>query len=168
MITIRTSIYESNKSVEKLFSRLGLDVEPVRELFTGNYISDKTIDTNRRWVGKVSEHERAFEIIKPNPPMNFRILEGNFYNMFVLGRIYSEESGSRIEVRFQIGIMATLGLAMACFLPLLAFIIVSTNDVAGNKEILLSLLTITVPGTLLLLLQLNHTEKEIMQTLGVR
>lgn len=169
MVTIRKRIYSSNNNENDTFNRLRLDVEEVNTFFENSILSsDVTVDTNKRWVGKIDPSERMFEMIKPNNSLlPFRFLEGNFYNIYVNGRVVKEDSKTRIEVDFKIGYFAILWLLAIYLMPITGILKSIMLDDKIN-EIFPFIMIFTIPGTLLLIYQLKNTEEETMNSLGVR
>jgi len=170
MITIRKRVYVSENNHDVTFTRLGLDVEKVDTLFTDSELAnDITVDTNKRWVGKIERTFGTFEVIKPNTSLlPMRILEGNIYDLYIQGKVSNEGLKNRIEVDFGIGYQALFGLVLICLAPIILMVFLVFEDRWDEiNGIVAFLMTFTIPGTLMLIFQLNRTEEEIRNSLGV-
>lgn len=164
MLLIRNRIFESNDSAEIAFSKLDWKVEKVKRL-TNALLNNSTTDTIRPWVGKIDRNKRKFEIIQTAPYFSPRILEFNFFQLFVHGKITDEGRGSKIILKFRLGLTTLFFFILMYLLPIfITSVQVKTNN--GEWGGLLFGLLMPILFTLLLLMQLNKTENKLIDLFG--
>jgi hypothetical protein len=169
MVTIRRRVYISDNSITVTLTRLKLDVEKV-PMLTFPLFGNVTVDSNKPWVGRIEQATGTFEIIQTNPYLlPLRFLEGNFFTLFIQGNVFDDGPKTKIEIDFNLGWRSLMILIVFFLFP-----IILLGDFVGddNWEKVSGLigwcLTFTIPGTLLLIYQLNSTDKKIKELLGVR
>jgi hypothetical protein len=169
MISLQKRIYNSKNSYDVTIARLAIDVERVDEIEISNF-GGTTIETSKRWVGIMEKDSGEFEVVKPNTSaLPFRILDGNFYTLFVQGKIINNGSHCGISVAFGLELLPFIRLVVLCLFPLaIAVTLMINDDFESIKKILPFLLVFTVPSIVVLIFQLNKTEKEIKDSLGIR
>lgn len=159
MITIRTRTFETNNTADVALSKIDWKVEKVKRLINP-MLSNSTIDTVKPWVGKIDREKREFKITKTAPLFSPRILEGNFFQIYIHGQIFDEGQKSKVSLRFKPGLHTTFLFAVFYLFPILMTITALERDDEWIS-ILLGLL-IPLVFTLLLILQLKLTENKLI------
>lgn len=169
MVTIRRRVYVSNNSIGVTLTRLGLDVEKVTTLTSPSF-GNMTVDTNKPWVGRIEQATGTFQITQTNPYLlPLRFLEGNFFTLFIQGNVFDEERKTKIEIDFNLGWRSLMMLIVFFVYPIILLVdFIGKDNWAELKGPSGLWLIFTVPLTLLLIYQLNRTEKKIRELLGVR
>lgn len=166
MLPIRNRTFECDDSADVAISKLDWKVEKVKRL-TNPLLNNSTNDTVRPWVGKINRDKRKFEIIQTAPYFSPRILEGNFFQLFVRGRIIAEGGKSKIILKFRLGLIPTIFFLLMFMYPILGVIIYSKRDTGGDWNGLLLGLVVPIFFALLLTIQLNRTENKLIDLFGV-
>ncbi len=169
MFTLRKRKYESAKHYEDLFNRMKLQVEPTAEL-ENSFFGNLSQDTTKPWVGRVESSRGTFEIMRPNPSslLPLRFLEGNFFTVIVEGHVLRDSNKTHISVSYTLGVKAGVMLLMTYLWPLVAIInFISTGEWESINNFLFFVLVFTLIPSLLLVVQLNHTENIIFDFLGI-
>lgn len=169
MVTIRRRVYVSNNSIGVTLTRLRLDVEKVTML-TSPLFGNVTVDTNKPWVGRIEQVTGTFEIIQTNPYLlPLRFLEGNFFTLFIQGNVFDNGSKTKIEIDFNLGWRSLIMLIVFYLFPIIILIdLIGENHWGELKGPAGLWLIFTIPLTLLLIYQLNRTDRKIRELLGVR
>jgi hypothetical protein len=162
MLSIRTSTFESKENADTAISRLDWQVEKV-ERFT-NLLNDSTADTVRPWVGKIDKKKKEFEILQTAPFLSPRIIEGNFFQLFVRGRIADGGFNCKIVLEFKLGLKAFLLFSTIYLFPVLMTVFYLKSGKADWIGLVLSFV-IPMLFTLLLVVQLNRTENKLIDLL---
>ena len=102
MLTIRTKTFESNDTADITFSRIDWKVEKVKRL-VNPMLSNSTTDTVKPWVGKIDREKREFEIIQTAPFFSPRILQGNFFQIYIHGKIFDEGQKRVLSLNWGLG-----------------------------------------------------------------
>ena len=114
-MTITTHNYQTLTSSDVVFKRLRMDITETDHLVNSSY-GNVTIDTTRPWVGQVNELAGTFKGVQTNPSaFLFRFLEGNFFTIFIHGRVFSQENSTRIQVKYKLAGTTTFRLVAYCF-----------------------------------------------------
>jgi hypothetical protein len=167
LATLRTRYHESDIDYEVIFNRIQLDAEPVSDL-VDPWFHNRTEETNKPWVGKIDRSAGTFELVQTNATVIFRYLEGNFFTLFIFGRITDDKLKRRMEVRYRLGGAATLFYLLAVLLPIgLAMVFVFQGDWDKLIDLIPWVLIFILFPAILLIVQLNRVEKEIEDLLGV-
>jgi hypothetical protein len=166
-MTIRARTYESKISYDVIFIRIRLGVERVASL-VNPLVGNLTVDTNRRWVGKINGSEGTFVVVQTNSSvLPLRFFEGNFFTIFVLGQV-SRQQKTKIDVRYKLGWRATFTFLLVYLFPLILSVnFVSQADWDSLKSLFPWFLVFDLIPTLLLIVQLNRIENEISDLLVV-
>lgn len=166
MLSIRSRTFESDDSADAAISKLDWKVEKVKRL-TNPLLNNSTTDTVRPWVGKVNRDKREFEITQTAPYFSPRILEGNFFQLFVRGQIIDEGGKSKIILKFRLGLIATMFFLLMFMYPILGAFIYSELDNEADWTGLLLGLVVPIFSALLLAIQLNRTENKLIDLFEV-
>jgi len=159
MVTIRTRTFESNDTADMAFSRIDWKVEKVKRL-VNPMLSNSTTDSVKPWVGKIDREKREFKITKTAPFFSPRILEGNFFQIYIHGQVLDEGEKSKISLRFKPGLHTTFLFTLIYLFPIwMTITALRRND--DWMGIVVGLL-IPVVFTLLLVLQLKLTENKLI------
>lgn len=164
MLTIRSRTFESNEIADTAFSRLDWKVEKVTQLFNP-LLNFSTVETTKPWVGKIDREKKEFKISQTAPYFPFfstSFLECNFFRLYILGRVIGEEQGTKINLRFRLGLSTVIFFILIYLSPILIFSVNWQNGIGNWKEHLFGL-TIPTICTLLLVLQLNTTENKLIE-----
>ena|SRR6187549_741161 len=169
MLTIRRRVYVSNNNIRVILTRLRLDVEKV-PMLTSPLFGNVTVDTNKPWVGRIEQGTGTFEIIQTNPYLlPLRFLEGNFFTLFIQGSIFDDGPKTKMEIDFSLGWRSFVMLIVFYLIPFILLLDLIVNDNWEKASGLIGwCLTLTIPWTLLLIYQLNRTDRKIKELLGVR
>ena len=167
MMTVRKRTYESRNSCHDVFTRIRLDVERVA-ILVNPLIGNLTVDTDRPWVGKINSSEGTFKVVKTNSSiLPLRFFEGNFFTLFILGQVHSDEHKTIIDVRYKLGWYGTLIFLMVYLFPIILCVnFIRQADWHSLKSLVPWFLIFDVIPTLLLLVQLNRIENKICDLLG--
>src|SRR5688572_16313424 len=103
MLTIKTKTFESNDTADMAFSRIDWKVEKVKRMINP-MLSGSTTDIAKPWVGKIDREKKEFEIIQTAPLFSPRLLEGNFFRIYVHGQIFTEGQKTKVSLRFKPGL----------------------------------------------------------------
>lgn len=170
MIPVRTRSYQTQANPDIVFTRIGLDAERVCTL-VDTWSGNVTEDTSKPWVGKIDSSAGHFELLETNASLlPVRILEGNFFNLFVRGEVMADAESNKtvIGVRYTLGLQATLTLVLAYLFPIgLAVGFIGNNDWEALRGLLPWLLVFNILPTVLLIVQLNRIENKVIELLGV-
>jgi hypothetical protein len=160
MVTIRTMTFDSNDKADMTFSRLDWKVEKVKRL-VNPMLSNSTTDTVKPWVGKIDREKREFKITKTAPFFSPRILEGNFFQIYIHGQVLDEGEKSKVNLRFKPGLHTTLLFTLIYLFPILMTI----SALERNDDLIGILLGLLIPlvFTLLLVLQLKLAENKLLE-----
>lgn len=166
---LRARSYESKNSYQDVFKLILLDVERVTTL-ENPLFGNLTVETNKPWVGMIDSAKGTFQILKTNSSvLPFRILEGNFFDIFIHGEVYVEGVKTRIDVKIKLWWFYML---FFLFTYLGAIFMLTTliirNDWADVQGLMQWVILFNLIPTALLIAQLNRTEKLIWDLLGVR
>lgn len=168
-MTLRARSYESKNSYQDVFKLILLDVERVTTLENPSF-GNLTVETNKPWVGIIDSAKGTFQILKTNSSvLPFRILEGNFFDIFIHGEVYVEGVKTRIDVKIKLWwfyVLFFLFTYLGAIFMLTALII--RNDWADVQGLIQWVILFNLIPTVLLIAQLNRTEKLIWDLLGVR
>src|SRR5688572_7883125 len=152
MLVIRRTRFTCKDSVYKTFSKLDRKVAKAQTLI--HPLLNSTIATTKPWVGKLDRDNKKFEIIQTTPFFSTRIMEGNFFRLYVRGLITEDAHQTKIRAEFRLGIRPTFLFALISLFTLLTIVnFFRTNDwtflIVGFVPImiLISLLTIQVNRT---------------------
>jgi hypothetical protein len=161
MISIREIDYDTNEDSEKVFSRLTWAVEKVDGL-AGQLITNRTVDTNRPWVGVYDKEKMNFGLIEPRG-----FFRTTFFQIVVRGQITTRENKTFVNVKLRLGWNTFLTFAM---LYVMAAVMIGLTIVNGEIEdiggLLIWLLIFPVLGTILLSRKLNRMEKKVEDLFG--
>ena len=159
MLLVKRTTFHSKDSIDKTFSKLDWKVAKSETLI--HPLLNSTIATSRQWVGKLDKENNRFEIIQSTPFFSPRIMECNFFRLYVFGNIIQEAQQTKIEAEFKLGIRSTLLFALISLFALLTIInFFRTNNwtalLVGLAPlmILVSLLTIQTNRTVNMLTDL--------------
>lgn len=168
-MTLRTRTYESKNSYKDVFKLILLDVERVAT-FDYSLFGNLTIDTNKPWVGIIDSGSGTFQILKTNSSvLPFRILEGNFFDIFIYGEVSVDGDKTRIDVKIRLSWRSAKFFLFAyLFSILMLTMFIVQNDWADVQELVGWVCVFNLIPTALLIAQLERTEKLICDLLGVR
>lgn len=160
MVTVRTKIFEVNKPADIAFSIIDWRIEKVKRL-VNPFLGLSTTDTTKPWVGRIDREKMKFKIIQTAPYLSPRFLEGNFFQLYIRGQVFSVGEKSKISLKFAPGLNTILLFVLLYSFPVI--IAVSTFGQGGNnwKDLALGFLIPLAP-TLLFILQLNTAEKKLV------
>lgn len=105
MLVVSRMTIKSSGDTNKAFSKLESRITQVRTLI--HPFLNSTVATSRRWVGKFDRDNGKFEIIQTTRFFSSRIMEGNFFRLFILGHVIDDAQQSKINIEFKLGIRAT-------------------------------------------------------------
>ncbi|MBN8651163.1 MAG: hypothetical protein J0L67_07040 [Cytophagales bacterium] len=167
-MTLRTRTYESENSYKDVFKLILLDVE--RDTALENPLfGNLTVETNKPWVGIIDSGNGTFKILRTNSFLPFRILEGNFFDIFIHGEVSVDGNKTRIEVKVGLSWVSAIFLLFTYLVPILmltTFIV--QNDWTDVQGLIGWVCVFSLIPTALLIVQLNRTEKLICDLLCVR
>ncbi len=164
MISIRNKTFESDENAQVVLSRLDWKVEKADRLV--NPFSNSTVDTSRPWVGKIDKNKREFEIIQTAPHFSPRILDRNFFQLYIQGQITEHGQKSGIILKFRLGLNTFMLFIFIYLFPLLTTFLDSKTDNGNWKGLALSFI-VPILFTLLLIVQLNRTENKLIDLFEV-
>jgi len=169
MLTIRRRVYVSENNIDVTLTRLRLDVEKV-PTHTYPLFGNVTVDTNKPWVGRIEQATGTFEIIQTNPYLlPLRFLEGNFFTVFIQGNVSADGLKTKIEIEFNLGWRSLMTLAAYYLFPIILLIdLIGKDNLDELKGPAGLWLIFTIPLTLLLIYQVNRTDRKMRELLGVR
>jgi hypothetical protein len=165
MLSIRTSTFESKENADTAISRLDWQVEKV-ERFTNPLLNDSTADTARPWVGKIDKKKKEFQILQTAPFFSPRLVEGNFFQLFVRGRIADEGLNCRIVLEFKLGLKTSLLFSLIYLFPVFTTLAYLESGSADRTGLVFSFV-IPILFTSLLIVQLNRTENKLIDMFDV-
>jgi hypothetical protein len=164
MLTIRKRVYHSNSKRDLILSRLDWKVEKVKRL-TNPLFGHLTTYTKKTWVGKIDRESWKFRIIQTGHFFSPRILEGNFFQLFVHGYIEDEGERSKITMEFRLGWNNVLFFILLYLFVINQVVVTYINQ--GDLSSVLMLAFVPIVVTLLLIIQLNRTENKLIDTFDV-
>lgn len=168
-MTLRTRTYESKNSYKDVFKLILLDVERVATL-ENPLFGNLTVETNKPWVGIIDSGNGTFQILRTNSSvLPFRVLEGNFFDIFVHGEVSVDTDKTRIDVKVKLWWFYSMFFLFTYLSPILmltTFIV--QNDWADVQGLVGWVCVFNLIPTALLIAQLNTTEKLICDLLCVR
>lgn len=159
-MTVRTRIFEVNETADIAFSRIDWRIEKVKRLVSP-VLNLSTADTAKPWVGKIDREKKEFKMIQTAPYFSPRLLEGNFFQLYVHGQIFDEGHKSRVSLRFIPGFHTTLFFLLVYMVPIIVTVTSFRQGDNDSKGLVLGLL-ITIVFTLLFIFQLNKTENKLI------
>lgn len=166
MLPIRNRTFDSNDTADVAISKLDWKVEKVKRL-TNPLLGDSTADTARPWVGKINREKKEFEITQTAPYLSLRLLEGNFFQVFIRGQIVGEGLKSKILLEFRLGLESSLLFVLIYLFPILTTYAHLRPDSEGHWTGLLTGLVVPILFTFLLIWQLNRAENKLIDLFGV-
>ena len=156
MLVIKRTTFTCKDSVDKTFSKLDRKVAKAQTLI--HPLLNSTIATTKPWVGKLDRDNNEFLIIQTTPFFSTRIMEGNFFRLYVRGKFTEEAQQTKIRAEFSLGIRPTFLFALVSLFTLLAVVnLFKTND----WTFLIVGLTPFIIFICLLTIQVNKTESTL-------
>lgn len=154
MLVISRVTITNSGDTDKIFSKLESRVTQVQMLV--HPILNSTIATSRPWVGKLDRNAGKFEIIQTTRFFSSRIMEGNFFRLFILGQIIEDDRQAKTNIEFRLGMRATL---LFMLIGLFSLLVVVNFFRAGTwVSLLIGLLPLMIMVSLLAV-QVSRTER---------
>jgi hypothetical protein len=156
MLVISRTTFKIIGDTDRIFSKLQSKVTQVQTLI--HPILNSTIATSRPWVGKFDRDHGRFEIIQTTRFFSSRIMEGNFFRLFILGQIVEDVEQSKINIEFKLGMRATL---LFILIGLFSLLVVVNFFRSGTwVSLMIGLLPLIIMMSLLTA-QVNRTDRAL-------
>jgi hypothetical protein len=168
MATIFRRTYENIYGHDVVFKRLRTEVTIVNRLLESER-TGTTIDTQKPWVGKIDERNGNFELVKTNPTsfLPFRYMDGNFFIIFIQGKVLADGEKARIEVKYKLDWFTVAGLSLIfTFTGVLTFQSVYNHAWDELNSLMFMIVVFVLTPLVLLIVQFRMTDKKILKLLG--
>jgi hypothetical protein len=168
MATILHRTYQNIYGPDVVFKRLRTEILEVDRLLVSEKLGT-TVDTHKPWVGKIAEHDGVFKLVKTCASgfVPFRYMEGNFFIIFIHGKIVADGDKATIDVKYKLEWMTVAFLSFISVVAAGLTIQSIYNAVWGElRSLTVFILVFVVTPLSLLIIQFRMTDKKISKLLG--